>query len=720
MREYSVPQAWGAVVSKSLSFADVELDIGSYELRRNGSVLKLERIPMELLILLVESRGQLVSREEIVGKLWGDEVFVDTEQGINTAIRKIRQALQDDPDHPRFIQTVVGKGYRFVANVNGCAPSPTSWGYGLQSRRMVSFAAAFLIVVVSLGWMTSRNHRRLSPLSERRLTANPTEALVLGAAISPDGRYLAYLDTTGLYLRETRGGETHPLRVPKGFVAIPTSWFPDNASFAATWDAGPRQAPSIWRVSILGTPPQKLSDNSWGATVSADGSRVAFLRGGPAPAGNGLEIWTMESNGADQRKVTGVAPGSALGPVAWSPAGKRIAYLRIQPGPVTWEVSLETRDREGVQPATVVLKGSFIDRALCWAPDGRIIYSHMRSEAPNLEDSGLWAVAVEEANGEARGQPQPIRDSRTTGGVGWISDLSISQDSKHLTLVRHGAEPQVFLGELQNRRPRSLQQPRRLTLDQRANVPFAWTPDSKAVLFISSRNGVWNIFKQAIDQPTADLFVGGEDRIFGPRLSPDGSEVLYLVMPRLGEPASEVSLMRMPVAGGPPRLLLREAGICDVQCARLGSTRCILAQQQGSAVVVYSLDLRQGRREALLRLSTGNNFSLSPDGSHLAIIGAEKRGRIQLLSLATRQIREIVVKGWAELRNVDWSADGRTLFVPATKDQRTVALLEIDTRGNAWELLDGPLGWAIPSPDRRYLAFMQLAGENNVWMVDNF
>jgi WD40 repeat protein len=253
-----------------------------------------------------------------------------------------------------------------------------------------------------------------------------------------------------------------------------------------------------------------------------------------------------------------------------------------------------------------------------------------------------------------------------------------------------------------------------------SDVPLPSAPDSKAVLFISTRNGVWNIFKQAIGQPTAELFVGGEDRIFGPRLSPDGSEILYLVMPRLGGPTSEVSLMRLPVAGGPLRLLLREAGICDVQCARFSSNRCILTQQQGGGVVVYSLDPLQGKSEALLRLSTSHNFSLSPDGSQLAIIGAEKPGRIQLFSLASRHSREIVVKGWAELRNINWSADGRTLFVPATKDERTVALLEIDMQGNAWQLLHGSLGWAIPSPDSRYLAFTQVAGENNVWMIQDF
>ena len=99
----------------SLKFDDVELDLGSYQLRRDGSVIKLERIPMELLILLASRNGQLVSREEIIDRLWGKDVFHDSEHGVNTAIRKIRNALQDDPEQPRFIETVVGKGYRFIA-----------------------------------------------------------------------------------------------------------------------------------------------------------------------------------------------------------------------------------------------------------------------------------------------------------------------------------------------------------------------------------------------------------------------------------------------------------------------------------------------------------------------------------------------------------------------------------------------------------------------------
>src|SRR6266516_1725942 len=96
---------------------DFELDLSAYELRRSGRPLKLERIPLELLLILIEHRGELVTREQIIERIWGKDVFLDTESGINGAIRKIRQALKDDPEEPRFLQTVTGKGYRFVTPI---------------------------------------------------------------------------------------------------------------------------------------------------------------------------------------------------------------------------------------------------------------------------------------------------------------------------------------------------------------------------------------------------------------------------------------------------------------------------------------------------------------------------------------------------------------------------------------------------------------------------
>jgi DNA-binding response OmpR family regulator len=93
-----------------LFFDKFELDLNSYELRKSGRVIKLEKLPVELLILLAENQGQLVPREQIIQRLWGDNVFVDARQGINTAIRKLRIALQHDSENPRLLADGVGPG----------------------------------------------------------------------------------------------------------------------------------------------------------------------------------------------------------------------------------------------------------------------------------------------------------------------------------------------------------------------------------------------------------------------------------------------------------------------------------------------------------------------------------------------------------------------------------------------------------------------------------
>jgi len=110
-------------VPGSIRFEEFALDIECYELRRAGHAVKVERIPMELLILLLESNGKLVRREVINRRLWGDHAQQDTEHSVNTAVNKLRFILRDDPREPRFIQTVVGQGYRFIAKV-AAQPEP--------------------------------------------------------------------------------------------------------------------------------------------------------------------------------------------------------------------------------------------------------------------------------------------------------------------------------------------------------------------------------------------------------------------------------------------------------------------------------------------------------------------------------------------------------------------------------------------------------------------
>src|ERR1700735_3169500 len=116
-----------SMLSTPVKFADdLELDWRAYELRRSGQPIRLSRIPMELLFLLVERRGELVTRDEIVARIWGKDVFLDTDNSINAAVRKLRQVLDDDPEHPRYLQTVTRMGYRFIAPVLKVSPPEAS------------------------------------------------------------------------------------------------------------------------------------------------------------------------------------------------------------------------------------------------------------------------------------------------------------------------------------------------------------------------------------------------------------------------------------------------------------------------------------------------------------------------------------------------------------------------------------------------------------------
>jgi DNA-binding winged helix-turn-helix (wHTH) protein len=124
-----------------MRFERFEMDEKAFQLREHGKPVRLERIPMELLILLVRNRSRLVTRDEIVAQIWGVNHYLESESAINTAVRKLRKALGDDVAKPRLIETVQGKGYRFVAptapeanRTKSHAPDPEAVRYFLRGR----------------------------------------------------------------------------------------------------------------------------------------------------------------------------------------------------------------------------------------------------------------------------------------------------------------------------------------------------------------------------------------------------------------------------------------------------------------------------------------------------------------------------------------------------------------------------------------------------------
>jgi TolB-like protein/DNA-binding winged helix-turn-helix (wHTH) protein/cytochrome c-type biogenesis protein CcmH/NrfG len=170
------------------------LDLSRYELSRDGRPVKLERQPMELLIFFLKRKGQLVTREEIVEKLWGKDTFVDADPSINAAIRKIRAALKDDPDQPKYLETVVGKGYRLIGEIEA-VPAPVAEREGGVRRSvptsaaqprllavvMISIVALLsvltLLFISNVGGWRERLRGRATPGAIRSLAVLPLENL---------------------------------------------------------------------------------------------------------------------------------------------------------------------------------------------------------------------------------------------------------------------------------------------------------------------------------------------------------------------------------------------------------------------------------------------------------------------------------------------------------------------------------------------------------------
>ena len=194
-------------------FGVFEVDLRAGELRKGGLKVRLQEKPFQVLEMLLERPGEIVTREELQKKLWPENTFVDFDHSMNTAVTKLREALGDTADNPRFVETLARRGYRFIAPVVGAGfkPAPGQvrdlplrrWRVALVAGALLAMVAVLLALNVA-GLRDRLLHRAALPtpeLKERRLTGNPSENSVNLGAISPDGKYLAYSDQMGLHLK---------------------------------------------------------------------------------------------------------------------------------------------------------------------------------------------------------------------------------------------------------------------------------------------------------------------------------------------------------------------------------------------------------------------------------------------------------------------------------------------------------------------------------------
>jgi serine/threonine protein kinase len=598
-----------------------------------------------------------------------------------------------------------------------------------RSRKLVLATAAAIIVLSGLAWLLL--HRPPAPpveLTQKRLTFNSSDNPVGSDALSPDGKYLAYSDPAGIHIKLISSSEERLIPKPAGIPAsaewVVVSWFPDGTQLLA--DAFGMGVYSVWTVSVLGQSAHRLRDGAIGTDVSPDGMHIVFVSAVPILR----EIWVMDSQGSNPQKVLSVGENEALQRVSWSPDGQRLAYLKARnTGDAS---SIETCDLKGASRTVVLSSPGYSFRDLFWLPDRRIIYSRLESgstDAPGFRsaDENLWQIGIDAKTGTPIGEPKRL----TQWAGSSVDSLGASHDGKRLVLQKVTSQGQVYVGELAAGGTR-MNPPKRLTNDDAYNEVTAWTPDSKAVLFDSNRNGTWAIFKRGIDQDTAEPLTTGQGEANFPRLSPDGAWILYVVLPRTT--SAPFHLMRIPMGGGVPQPVLDMPKGLNHVCARAPSALCVALEvsQDDKHVIVSAFDPVKGRGKTLRTIEDDAapryyGSALSPDASTLAIAKIlEPEIRIRLLSLSGGSDRDITLKGWPNFSwmSLYWAPDQQGLYCGSLSPQVNT-LLYVDLKGNARVLWQhkgsGGIGfWGIPSPDGRYLATQSRIANSNVWMLEGF
>jgi DNA-binding winged helix-turn-helix (wHTH) protein/Tol biopolymer transport system component len=718
-------------------FGPFRLDRAERFLFQDGAAVPLSPRLFDTLLVLVENRGHVVQKNDLMQKVWND-VAVE-ENNLTQSISALRKILGDNLDGPKFIETIPKRGYRFVAPVKEVTeeeprddqPPVTKLsgrehrGTGLPAgvatqKRALRIAPAIvlgtmllMLVGLALTWRTWTRWGRQLQLKETQLTTNSSEASVIAAAIAPDGRYLAYADNAGLYVRVSRTGEMHPISTPPASLISGLSWFPDGTRLLVSVTGLQPNVDSVWVISILGQAPVKLLDGGNQAAVSPDGSQIVFVRG------KGKELWLMAANGESPHRILVAANEYLAGPV-WGWNGKHIAYGRVFSDANKFDTVVETLDLE-----TGKITVSFSDPDITSGiplPDGRLVYS--RNEVISGQSgASLLEANTDPSSGKVVGKPRQL--ARWPGCS--ISALGVTSDGKHLVALKGLAQADVYVGDLVEHR---LENPRRLTFNDRDDFASDWTPDSRYVLFASNRNGSMDIFRQGVGERTAEALIAGPEDKLSLHLSPDGQWIMYFAFPGGYSAAKAPLLMRAPLSGGPPQFVFKTRPASDFHCLKAPATMCVLSEWENKQLVFYALDPTRGKGQELARqeIASGpeiveSSWDISPDGSRIALAIPEgPPARIRILSLASGTPQDIRVTGWSAFQSMAWAADGKGWFV-ASRSAAANTLLFVDPQGHAYPLRQTAGGYdtyAIPSPDGHRLAFLEYTTANNAWMIENF
>jgi eukaryotic-like serine/threonine-protein kinase len=586
---------------------------------------------------------------------------------------------------------------------------------------------ALVVLAVAAGAVAGWYIRKLElPDAEpvfRIVTTRMGDRMVTAAAIAGDGRHLAYAVQDGTVMVQTMGEDrTKWLPSPRDFAVERLHWFTGEAALCVSGLTHATRQPSIWRVSLSGERPRLLRNDARDCVPSPDGTRIAFTNSSRS------EIRVMEANGASETRVVSSSGDEIFPVLLWSPDARRLAYQRRSPvhdrnGGVAAFADEElgssrTYESRDLQSGSLLAtaRECRMDSAVA-LKDGRIIFTRYQ---PNGLTNRIWEVQTDLRTGALVGAPRQItkRPVFSSGITATADGLTIS------AVVQHSSQPDVYVAAF-DPATESLQPGRRLTSSESEDYPQAWTADSSAVIFESSRNGTYDLLRRRIDGTEAEVMVATPRAEFMPQLSPDGQWILYS---SAAANSSKMELWRAPVAGGNPAQVPIGDYLDEFRCPGQGAGKCVLRTIEGNRYVFSDLDPVRGKGAELARTAFAaglrGDWSLSADGRYVALPSHSPAPAfirvLPLDSTARGAERLVAVPGVTGLRAVRWAPKGDGWFIASSSRPGFTELQYVDFTGAARLLREiAAFSWALPSPDGKMVAYVDHPGlSSNVWFFE--
>ena len=538
-----------------IRFGTFEADPAAGELRKGDRRINLQEQPFRLLLLLLEHPGELVTREELREKLWG-ETFVDFEEGLNTAIRKLRDALGDSAANPRFIETLPRRGYRFIAPVERAGavppdPQPIAAKADSQSNSKMFWLAGCGVLLIATAFLArfwlNRDQPVTTPASTKQLTRD--SGLTTDPAISRDGKLLAYASDRGsqgnldIWVQQIAGGAARKLTEGPSDNYEPEI-SPDGSEVLFRSN---REGGGIYSVSPLGGEARLVIKDAYLPRFSPDGTQIAYLRGHFGSGAFSGKLYIYErATGSEQMLAPNVV--TAGGAAAWSPDGKFLTvaaadgiimpfYLWLCPADGKQATRLSATPLAGDDPYLGQVRSVSVARFR-----NQLIVSAKHGDSYNL-----WAAPVHKDTSLLAGELK-----RITLGSGNEELPAVSNDGK-LVFANHSSSSGIWEATLE--KTGAFMDPRRLTQDKALNYRPSLSTDGSKMAYTSNRSGKFEIWVRDM--------ISGQESAITTIIKP----VTYALISRDGSKISfwedGIRTYVVSTSGGGPRLLCEKCGRPD-------------------------------------------------------------------------------------------------------------------------------------------------------------